>query len=64
MWVLLATGKLINRMGEAVARDDICYWYNTDGGLSKVGGDTHMQEIEVMHLKSSLRQFEHESRSS
>uniref|UniRef100_A0A0R0G425 Receptor-like serine/threonine-protein kinase n=1 Tax=Glycine max TaxID=3847 RepID=A0A0R0G425_SOYBN len=35
-WVLLETGQLINRNGgDDVARADMCYGYNTDGGCQK-----------------------------
>jgi len=31
-WTLLSTGQLIDRNGHDVARADLCYGYNTDGG--------------------------------
>lgn len=35
-WELLKTGQLINRNGDDnVARADMCYGYNTDGGCQK-----------------------------
>ncbi|KAK7342875.1 hypothetical protein VNO80_25833 [Phaseolus coccineus] len=34
-WTLLSTGQLMNRNGGDVARADLCYGYNTDGGCQK-----------------------------
>jgi len=34
-WTLLETGQLINRKGDDIARADLCYGYNTDGGCQK-----------------------------
>ncbi|XP_027910079.1 G-type lectin S-receptor-like serine/threonine-protein kinase CES101 [Vigna unguiculata] len=34
-WTLLSTGQLINRNGGDVARADLCYGYNTDGGCRR-----------------------------
>ncbi|RDX60990.1 G-type lectin S-receptor-like serine/threonine-protein kinase, partial [Mucuna pruriens] len=34
-WTLLTTGQLINREGDDIARADLCYGYNTDGGCQK-----------------------------
>ncbi|XP_029126178.1 G-type lectin S-receptor-like serine/threonine-protein kinase CES101 isoform X2 [Cajanus cajan] len=34
-WTLLSTGQLINRNGDDVARADMCYGYNTDGGCQR-----------------------------
>lgn len=35
IWTLLPTGQLINKDGHDVARADMCYGYNTDGGCQK-----------------------------
>ncbi|KAL2616262.1 hypothetical protein GLYMA_08G125800v4 [Glycine max] len=35
MWEVLETGRLIDRNKEAIARADMCYGYNTDGGCQK-----------------------------
>jgi len=36
-WTLLHTGQLINREGSDIARADMCYGYNTNGGCQKWG---------------------------
>jgi hypothetical protein len=37
IWTLLQTGQLINRNGSDIARADLCYGYNTNGGCQKWG---------------------------
>ncbi|KAK7317481.1 hypothetical protein RJT34_01755 [Clitoria ternatea] len=34
-WTLLETGQLVNRKGYDIARADMCYGHNTDGGCQK-----------------------------
>ncbi|KAJ1404681.1 Serine-threonine/tyrosine-protein kinase, catalytic domain [Sesbania bispinosa] len=61
-WTLLETGQMLNRKGNDIARADMCYGYNTDGGCQK------WEEIPTcrghdyeFEFKAGLPQFTHET---